>query len=462
MSADDIRNRLEKYISAKDNTVDVKQGPIYDLILRPVPDEIDLGSENAANLLSLYGKISDPSQLKATELEAIGLNLRVSRVSGAKARVDLKFVLSSTPTSNVTIPAGTAVCTSDYKYVFVTDYAVTVSPNSAYAFYNSKTSRYEVLVSATAQNIGSGYNLPIGKLSTMVKTVSTIQAVTNIVAATGGTDSSDNEAYFSRIQTALNGMDPTSLASFYNAIAQRTTYQGFSLFVSASDRAKFKRRVVGNAYDVYLGEPSYATQVDEFAFSSGDQVFTLSVSPVYAIQYVAVNGDTLTTDSWEFSRDTRVEYAGSTAASNRVRISSALKNGDTVSVYYTINKNCVDVQTALDGLSPQGVSFLVREMTQIPVVVTVALSVTQVAPTLIDSANEILNNLFNNGQMDAVTVYDIQSVLAASLPSIRSVSVTELRKKTSTTGTIEDITLNFDEIVSLDTTSGDLTVTATT
>jgi hypothetical protein len=37
MSADDIRNRLEKYISAKDSSVDLKQGPIYDLMLQPIP-----------------------------------------------------------------------------------------------------------------------------------------------------------------------------------------------------------------------------------------------------------------------------------------------------------------------------------------------------------------------------------------------------------------------------------------
>jgi hypothetical protein len=462
MSADDIRNRLEKYISAKDSSVDLKQGPIYDLMLQPIPDEIDLGAVNAAHLLSLYGRINDPSQVTSTELEAIAKNLRVSRVSGSKATTTIKLVLSSTPTANVTIPAGTAVCTADFKYVFVTDYAVTVTPDNAYAFYNSKTGRYEVLVSATAQNTGSGYNLPIGKVTTLVKGMSTVQAVTNTVAASGGTDSSDDVSFYNRIQTALNGMDPSSLSAYFNAIATKTAYRNFLLFVSAADRTKFKRRVVGNSYDVYVGEPSYATYVDEFSYASGPKSFTLKTGPATSIQYVMVNGTVLGTSDWTFVRDTSVEFSGSTAASNKVVISATLTNADTVSIYYTVNKNCVDIQQALDSLSPQGVSFVVREMKQVPVTITVALSVTQVSPTLLDTATELLSNMVNGGQMDSISAFDVQDTLVSSIPSVRAASITELRRKANTASKVQTIALSFDEIATLDTSNGDLTVTATT
>lgn len=462
MSAEAIRNRLAKYITNLDNESDVTQGPIYDLMLQPLPEEIDLGAENAQRLLSLYGRISDPTQLKTTEMEAVAKNLRVSRVSGSKATVELKFVLATKPTTATTIPAGTAVSTADFKYVFITDYAVTVTPDNSYAFYNSRTGRYEAYITASAQNNGSGYNLPINRINTLIKAVPSIAAVSNTVAASGGTDASDDASFYTRIQRTLIGLDPTSLAAYFNAIEAKTSYRDFSLFVPASDRARFKRRVVGNAYDVYVGSPSYATYADETAYVSGDQVFTLRVAPVYEIQYVMVNSDAIPLTNWSLIRDTSAEYAGSTLAKNRIKITQPLSIGDTVSIYYTVNKNCVAIQEALESLNPQGVSFLVREMKQVPLKITLALSVTQVASSLIDSATELVSNLCNGGQVESLSPYDLQSLLSNSIPSVRTVSVSELRRRSDTASSVQTVNLGFDEIASLDTTNGDLVITAMT
>lgn len=462
MSAEAIRNRLAKYITTLDNESDVTQGPIYDLMLQPLPEEIDLGAENAQRLLSLYGRITDPTQLLTTEMEAVAKNLRVSRVSGSKATVELKFVLATKPTTAITIPAGTAVSTADFKYVFITDYAVTVTPDNAYAFYNSKTGRYEAYVTASAQNNGSGYNLPINRVNTLIKTNANIAAVSNNVAASGGTDASDDASFYTRIQRTLIGLDPTSLAAYFNAIEAGTNYRDFSLFVPASDRTRFKRRAVGNAYDVYVGKPSYATYVDEFTYVSGSQVFGLRTAPVYEVQAVVVNSSAVPVADWSLVRDTSAEYAGSTQAKNKLKITQSLAQGDTVSVYYTVNKNCVSIQEALNALNPQGVSFLVREMKQVPVKITLALSVTQVSSNLIDVATELVSNLCNGGQVESLSPFDLQSLLSSSIPSVRTVSVSELRRKSDTSSSVQTVNLGFDEIVSLDTTNGDLVITAMT
>ena len=463
MSSSDIQNRLAKYIANLDPDADTVQGPIYDLMLRPIPSEIDLAATNAAQLLSLYGRINNASQLTTDELEAVGLNLRVSRVAGSKALVDLKFVLSSKPTTTINIPAGTAVATSDYKYVFVTNYGVTVTPATAYAFYNSATGKYEVYVSATAQNTGSGYNLPLNKITTLISSLSSVQAVTNTVASYGGTDASDNLSYYTRVQTALNGMDPSSLSSYFNAISRDTTYRDYTLFVSSADRTKFKRRIVGNAFDVYIGTPSYATYVDEFTYTSGAQVFTLGTSPVYAVQYVTVNSEVLSTDYWKLTLDTSTEYSKSTAGTNTVALTNALTYNDTVSIYYTVNKNCLDVQTALNALNPQNVSFLVREMTKVPVQIDINLIATQVTSTTIDSVTTLISSLCNDQQTDTLTTYDIQNVITTALPSIRLANVTKLRRSANSAGdAIQDINLAFNEMLSLDVDNGDLVITAST
>lgn len=461
MSSSDIQNRLVKYITNLDPDADLTQGPIYDLMLQPIPSEIDLAATNAAQLLSLYGRINDASQLTTAELEAVGLNLRVSRVAGSKATVDLKFVLSSTPTTTVTIPSGTAVATSDYKYVFVTNYGVTITPATAYAFYNSATGKYEAYVTATAQNIGSGYNLPLNKINTLISNLSAVQAVTNTVASSGGTDSSDNLAYYTRVQTALNGMDPSSLSSYFNAISRDTTYRDYTLFVSSADRTKFKRRVVGNAFDVYIGTPSYATYVDTFTYTSGTNVFPLGTSPVYAVQYITINNNVLDTTSWSLSLDTSSEYTKSTAGTNTVKITSALAYGDVVSIYYTVNKNCLDVQTALNRLNPQNVTFLVREMTRVPIKITLSVVATQVASTTIDSITTLVSSLCNDSQSDSISVYDIQNVITTSIPSIRMVNVTELHRVSNSNGdAIQNINLAFNEMLTLDVDNGDLVITA--
>lgn len=462
MSVQEIQNRLVDYIKAFDPEADFTQGPIYDLMLRPIPEEIDLGATNAQRLLTLYSRALDSSQLSARELDALAKNLRVTKPEGTKATVTLKFVLTGVPTSVITIASGTAVGTSDLRYIFLTDYTVTINPDSAYAFYNSTTGRYEVFVTATAQNTGDGYNLPLNRINTLVNPIAGVVSAINTQEASGGSTAGGSAAYFNRVQTALNGRDLTNISAYRNAIANQTGYVDYLLFVSAADRTKFKRKMVGSAYDVYVGKSGYSTYVDTYTYTSGPQVFVLRSAPVYEIQYVMVNGTVLPLTDWAFARDTSAEYGGSTSAQDKVTISYALSANDVVSIYYTVNINCILIQQALKELDPQNTSFLVREMKDIPVRVTINLVVSQVSASLIDSATNIISNLCNSNDIDSLSIADIQIALTSALPTVRTASVTRLCRRSDPVESARTITLGYDERISLDTTSGDLVITAVT
>jgi hypothetical protein len=126
-----------------------------------------------------------------------------------------------------------------------------------------------------------------------------------------------------------------------------------------------------------------------------------------------------------------------------------------------VNKNCLDVQTALNRLNPQNVTFLVREMTRVPIKITLSVVATQVASTTIDSITTLVSSLCNDSQSDSISVYDIQNVITTSIPSIRMVNVTELHRVSNSNGdAIQNINLAFNEMLTLDVDNGDLVITA--
>ena len=116
----------------------------------------------------------------------------ITRKPGTAASVLLTF----TGTAGTTIPAGTLCVTQD-GLGFATDEALTLG----------ETGRGTV--TATADAVGTAYNVPTGAIVSMQQAVSGVTSLTNEDAAAGGTDPETDAALFARLD-AYKKTPPTS------------------------------------------------------------------------------------------------------------------------------------------------------------------------------------------------------------------------------------------------------------
>lgn len=116
----------------------------------------------------------------------------ITRKPGTAASVLLTF----TGSAGTTIPAGTLCVTQD-GLGFATDEALTLDEDG------------RGTVTATADAVGTAYNVPAGAIISMQQAVSGVTSLVNEASATGGTDPETDAALFARLD-AYKKTPPTS------------------------------------------------------------------------------------------------------------------------------------------------------------------------------------------------------------------------------------------------------------
>lgn len=291
VTAVQIRQNMIDSIGRKNDSVDVLKGPIPDLILGPVADEIAPAYAEVQRLESLYSQLATGSAdtMTTADLTAIGTNLRVSQRPGRKATGLVYFYFTRLPSTPIRIPAGTAVATTDSRMVFVTDNTISdIDSTRAISYWKAGNNRYEIPVTVTAVVEGTAYNLPANRLVFVPATVPGIDGVYNPVATANGSDAGDPESYLADIRTAFLGADTGSV---YGLTAKITKAQGMGLVLNTvlGDSLWFERPVQGKGLDVYVVTPSVLYS-EELFVTGGTQTFALQNTPVLGIDQVMVNG----------------------------------------------------------------------------------------------------------------------------------------------------------------------------
>ncbi len=116
----------------------------------------------------------------------------ITRKPGTAASVLLTFIGSA----GTTIPAGT-LCVTQNGLGFATDEALTLDESG------------RGTVTATADAVGTAYNVPAGAIVSMQQAVSGVTSLVNEAAAAGGTDPETDTALFARLD-AYKKTPPTS------------------------------------------------------------------------------------------------------------------------------------------------------------------------------------------------------------------------------------------------------------
>jgi hypothetical protein len=450
-SSQTIKDSLIAAVQAKNPSIDTTKGPIYDLMLRPVPDEIAAPSTEIESIQTLYSPLIAESSNNYAAIDTLGRAFRVSKPTGQRAKTVLVFWFTTLPQGEISIPAGTAVSTSDRSIVYTTLSDVQgVNQQTAYSYYNSSTGRYEIYVDAQASQEGQEFEVPAYRLTALLSRIANVSGVYNSVPATGGVSPGGYDAYLDLIQQRFLGRDSSSFASYKQQI--KTSYPDCVVqFVPSSDYVVFRRNVRGDGADAVVASPQ--TTITEESFSAGNLTeFVPMHQPILQVTDVYLNGSRIS--DYEVIKDIQAETADSAKARDRVRITRTLKPADTVRVRFSYCNYCWSIQNQLFVASTDdffGMDVLVRLATQKQVQIAMTVQTTSLTSDLQSSISAfVLGQVNSTGFASSLDPRDLVGVIYETYSEVKSITLQLFRPVLNATRNVGSIALTPYEIPVLD------------
>ncbi|MBR2934917.1 MAG: baseplate J/gp47 family protein [Oscillospiraceae bacterium] len=168
--------------------VDVQEGAFANVVVSGVAYKQFVGYQQMRQMLFAAFPDATAGEFIDKAAAAVGLERKEAAVATAQ--------VTFTGEEGTTIPAQTVVYASVSGLCFRTDADTTVANGSA-------------TVSAQAAEGGTEYNVAAGEIDTMYVNVAGVDGVTNLQAASGGTDPESDEALWQRYHTQMT-LRPTS------------------------------------------------------------------------------------------------------------------------------------------------------------------------------------------------------------------------------------------------------------
>lgn len=306
-----------------------------DVVVSTVANQLSAEDDTDPSVYSAIGYTQDlqafvtnATLLAPADLDAIGNNYGLTRLPGTAATGIITFRIRNYTTSSpiITVSAGTVVSTLSTSQApavsFATTATVTFFPALAPSYYNPVSGFYEQSTTIICQTIGTTGNVGAATITSLVGSGIGIDAVTNGVATTGGTNVESNTAFASRIQIKLEGNNvgtPNGILSLVDT--NPNVIQ--SIVVGPNDPA-MQRNQFGGSVDVYIEGQVLSSITDTPLYtSSGSQIFVLNNQPALSVSSVTgvMGGNPYTfnpTLDYNFVENPNSLFAGSTEAGSYV------------------------------------------------------------------------------------------------------------------------------------------------
>ena len=368
----DIVASMKSFIRGKNSKLDTSEGTILnDVVISAPSQELTLLYQNVDTVAA------EQSIETATDdgLARLAGNFGLTRKAARKARGTVNFFVNNSPTSDINIPAGTVVATSQSSNTnavqFATVRAAIMYGVLAGSYLNPSTGRYEISVDIEAVEGGLSGTVGAQNISVITTPISGVNGVYNASATSGGSDIESQDALRIRIAARLSG----------NVIGTEDGYLSVVLANENVDDAAVvghgdTDRDVAGAVDIFV--KGRVSRYQQDSFSTAASTFpnlVLSKQPVLTSGVNTVlssSSGSLGTGVWSLTKDTGA-YAGSTQGLDSVVWSTAQSGSlGTVFVSYSYNGLIEDLQNlfAKTNKDVENVNLLVRWATEIEIDLT--------------------------------------------------------------------------------------------
>ena len=254
----------------------------------------------ASELSEMYGEVRIAQQAQSirdatgAHLDRLLANWALYRRPGTVATGTVWFQRTTSPTSDIVIPAGTSIKTtatvSQDSMEFITTTSVTMLVASAISYYNADENIYEIEAPVEASYSGSAGNIGPNKL-TMFTGTSEINFSTNRTATSGGSDLESDAELRERGLSIIAGTN-SGTKDGYEVLIEGQSNVAEVIVVGPNDSDMERLRDGGGA-DIWIKVNSFSEKTDTYAFPVGELSHNLT-GPVQSISYVRENGVLLT------------------------------------------------------------------------------------------------------------------------------------------------------------------------
>lgn len=344
-TADQRIASLAKRVQDSDKSVEYDKGPVFDLMIRPVGEELGSAEDKADYISNLYtsafSEVADEREVLALETNFAMEGQGSGKSSKTKAQYFFRFARPQVGESFM-IAEGTLVANADSSMVYRTIETVFMEGQYADIYYNNKEGWYGIPVLTEATAIGSAYDLKQGRVNKILSVVDGWDGTINLADYAGGEEAESNSQKVARIKKRFEGMDTGTFGGVESRVLNYNPAVISSVrLVDPSNQTIFKRPTIRPALDLYIIGQDMLVTTDTFTASDGQTSYVLKNQPVYSVSSVTKNGTAITT--WQFDRDDSV-LQQSSRSQDAIVFDPPLVLGDSVSVTYQYNGIISSVQ----------------------------------------------------------------------------------------------------------------------
>lgn len=397
-SKEDIVESMQTEIGYVDPTIDVSKGPIYESALVPWATEL-ANTESAVEHLSSLYQLDNARLWTDDEIEELGRKYGMEFGQGAFSQGFLTFYCNDRPQKDIALPVGTLAATDGSEFIFQTIEEVYIYADTADAYYNASTRRYEIKVAAQAIQPGTSYDVSKGRIRVLLSAISGISGVINEDKFYGGVVEQSLEDFIDVLQELPLGNalgTPGGLASLLLR-TQAASINALSV-VTPADTTVFERLTetgLRQEIDIYVIGQKIGFDQYTYITVGAETEIVLPKPPVLSVTSVLVDGSAV---NYSLSPDTTAATRGTLSAQDKVILETSPGSGKEVYVSYTYNKLITDLQDQMDKVRSAlfKTQTVVREGKKVTTVVDVSLPRGFVQ---IDDVEDLILNFFKDPSM---------------------------------------------------------------
>lgn len=454
-SVEQIQQSMQTSVESADPTIESRSGPVYNIMLQPVSNEVARIEAEQDRINALYS-LQFQEVATVDETNALATNFGLQRAPGSKASVVMFFFRYTRPSQPAVVRRGSLIANLDGTLQYIVQADAVIDPNNADAFFNAARRTYEVAVNAVAVSPGEQYNVPSFRINSLVTANSDFDGAENRDAASGGSAQETQSAEVARIRTRFAGLNTGSIDGIKFVAANSFPELVEDVAVIQPSSTLFLRAPTTPALDIYVAGTNTETVRQSYVALGGETQISLASSPAVTGSLVlSVNG---VVDSGAVIVPDEGLYGGSVRAEDTVLLSNPMVAGDVATFSYAFNRLVADVQqeyepTNIGDSLLFGTDILVFEAEVAPVTVEMSIRVASSfdVPRTTDQVQNVVLEYVNRNVFGA-TLFpnELREEILTTVQGVTSLDLQQFRRTDISLRDVEIIEMDDNEISQLD------------
>lgn len=454
-SVEQIQKSMQDSVESADPTIESRSGPVYNIMLQPVSNEISRIETEQDRINALYS-LQFQEVATVAETNALATNFGIQRAPGQKASVVVFFFRFTRPSQPAVVRRGSLISNLDGTLQYIVQEDAVIDPANAEAFFNASRRTYEVAVNATAVSPGENFNVPAFRIQTLVTANSDFDGVENRTAVTGGSAQETQSAEVARIRQRFAGLNTGSIDGIKFVAANSFPEFVNDVAVVQPASVLFLRAPQTPALDVYIAGSNSETVRQNYVGLGGEtQIILASPPAVVGSLLLQVNG---VVDSGAVIVPDEGLSEGTVRAQDTALLSNPLSAGDVVTFSYDFNRLVFDVQQVYEPTNVGdsllfGTDILVYQAEVAPITVEMSIRVASSfdVPRTTDQVQNVVLEYVNQNVF-GFTLFpeQLRESILTTVQGVTSLDLQQFRRTDLSLRDVEIIEMDDNEISQLD------------